>query len=45
MHQFTHSLTAAFLEFITLLFAIGGIGCVIVLMMTFWEDVRTIAGH
>lgn len=44
----SHLLNVLFLDFIqvvTFLFMIGVVGCVAVLMMTFWEDLKTIAGY
>jgi len=43
-----HLLDVLFLDFIkavTFLFMIGVAGCVAVLVMTFWEDLRTIVGY
>jgi hypothetical protein len=34
-----------FITFLSWLFGIGMIGCAIVLVMTFWEDLLTILGH
>ncbi len=45
MHHLTHLFAAALLDSLSFLFAVGGIGCCLVLLMTFWEDVRTIAGR
>jgi hypothetical protein len=44
----SHLLNVLFLDFIkavTFLFMIGVAGCVAVLVMTFWEDLKTIASY
>jgi hypothetical protein len=45
VQHFGHFLAVALLDSLDLLFALGAIGCFFVLVMTFWEDLRTIAGH
>ena len=45
MAHFFHLLFGAFLWFVTALFMIGIAGTTIVLIITGWEDIKTIAGH
>ncbi len=45
MQHLGHLLAVGLLNTISFLFAVGGIGCAAVLVMTFWEDVKTVTGH
>lgn len=45
MQHLGHWLAGGLLRGLEFLFAVGGIGCVIVLVMTFWEDLKTVTGH
>lgn len=45
MHHIFRLFVSALFGTVTFLFVLGGIGCVIVLLMTFWEDLKTIAGR
>jgi hypothetical protein len=45
MQHVIHTVLSVYLRGVTLLFAAGGIGCAAVLVMTLWEDVKTMAGH
>lgn len=45
MNHLLHVLFSDFIKLVTLLFMIGVGGCLVVLVMTFWEDLKTIAGH
>jgi hypothetical protein len=42
MSYFIQMLFGLLLRFVTALFGIGILGCTVVLIMTFWEDLRTI---
>lgn len=45
MQHLGHVLAVALLDCLPFLFAAGTAGCVIVLVMTVWEDVKTVTGH
>lgn len=45
MQHLGHLLAAGFLDSLSFLFAVGAAGCMVVLVMTFWEDLKTVTGH
>jgi len=45
VNHLLHVLFSDFISVVTFLFMIGVSGCFVVLLMTFWEDLKTIAGH
>jgi hypothetical protein len=44
MIHFAHFAAVSYLDFVSALFGIGMIGCFFVLVMTFYEDMKTILG-
>jgi len=45
MHHLFQIVIAFYLRFVSYLFGVGMVGCGGVLILTFWEDLKTIAGH
>jgi len=45
MNHVVQILIAFYLRFVSYLFGAGMVGCSAVLILTFWEDVKTIAGR
>ena len=45
MSHLLHLVAATYLDFVATMFGIGMIGCLAVLLMTFFEDVKTIFGY
>ena len=45
MSHLFHLVAATYLDFVSALFGIGMIGCLAVLLMTFYEDVTTVLGY
>lgn len=45
MSHLFHLVAATYLDFVSALFGIGMIGCLAVLLMTFYEDVKTVFGY
>lgn len=44
MSHISHLFAVSYLDFVSTLFGIGMIGCFAVLVMTFYEDMKTILG-
>lgn len=45
MQHLGHLLAVGLLDSLSFLFAVGGAGCIVVLVMTFWQDLKTLAEH
>ncbi len=45
MSHLLHNALNAVIESITFLFVVGSVGCVAVLVLTFWQDLKTLIGH
>jgi len=45
VNHLLHVLFSDFINVVTFLFMIGVGGCLVVLVMTFWQDLKTIAGY
>lgn len=44
MAHMSHLIALTYLRFVSVLFGAGMIGCLVVLGMTFYEDVKTVLG-
>lgn len=45
MQHVFHSAFSALMHVLVFLFFLGVTGCVFVVVITFWDDMKTIAGH
>lgn len=45
MQHVFESAFSALMQVLVVLFSLGAAGCVVVVVITFWDDIRTIASH